>query len=254
MAAAVARAVVDSGIAALRAAGGPDQAQALAYDVSHAAAAVRTAESVLTYGAQGDTEARIACAFVADALADLAARLVGRSAEWGVASDWMAPAEPFVATFRHPAFLASLAETQGERHLDADFELVRDTFHRFADEQIRPRAEHIHRANTDIPEEIISGMAEMGGFGMSVPEEYGGFAAEGDADYLSMVVATEELTWGSLGRRRLADHPARDPDPGHRQGRHRGAEAALAAPSSPPPRSWAPWPSPSPTSARTWPA
>ena len=111
----------------------------------------------------------------------------------------MAPAESFVATYRDPAFLASLAETQGERHLDPDFELVRDTFHRFADEQIRPRAEHIHRANTDIPEEIISGMAEMGGFGMSVPEEYGGFAAEGDADYLSMVVATEELTWGSLG-------------------------------------------------------
>jgi len=38
---------------------------------------------------------------------------------------------------------------------------VRDTFHRFAAEQIRPRAEHIHRANTDIPEEIIEGMAEM---------------------------------------------------------------------------------------------
>jgi len=196
---AVAKEVVDSGIAALRTAGGPDQAQVLAYDVSHAAAAVRTAESVLTYGSHGDTEARIACAFVADALADLAARIVGRSAEWGVGADWMARAEAFVATYRHPAFLVTLAETQGERHLDPDFELVRETFHRFADEQIRPRAEHIHRANTDIPEEIISGMAEMGGFGMSVPEEYGGFATEGEADYLSMVVATEELTWGSLG-------------------------------------------------------
>ena len=191
---AVARSVVESGIGALRAAGGPDRAQVLAYDVSHAAASVRTAESVLSYGAHGDTEARIACAFVADALAELAARLVGRTAEWGVATDWMAPAEPFVATYRDATYLASLAETQGDRHLDADFELVRDTFHRFADEQIRPRAEHIHRANTDIPEEIISGMAEMGGFGMSVPEEYGGFAAEGAADYLSMVVATEELT------------------------------------------------------------
>jgi (2S)-methylsuccinyl-CoA dehydrogenase len=191
---AVAQGVVDSGIAALRAAGGPDQAQLLAYDVSHAAAAVRTAESVVAYGAHGDTEARIACAFVADALAELAARIVGRSADWGVAADWMAPAEPFVAAYRHPAVLGSLAEVQGDRHLDPDFELVRDTFHRFADEQIRPRAEHIHRANTDIPEEIISGMAQMGGFGMSVPEEYGGFAAEGEADYLSMVVATEELT------------------------------------------------------------
>ena len=196
---AVASAVVASGIAALRAAGGPDRAQTLAYDVSHAAAAVRTAQSVLAYGTHGDVESRIACAFVADALADLAGRVVGRTAEWGVTTDWLAPAEQFVATYRDPAYLATLAEVPGERHLDPDFELVRETFHRFADEQIRPRAEHIHRANTDIPEEIITGMADMGGFGMSVPEEYGGFATEGEADYLSMVVATEELTWGSLG-------------------------------------------------------
>ena len=196
---AVATAVVDAGIEAMAAAGGPDNAQTLAYDVSHAAAAVRTAQSVLAYGAHGDTEARIACAFVADALADLAARTIGRTKEWGIASDWLAPAEEFVATYRDPEFLGALAETTGDRHLDPDFELVQETFHKFADQVIRPRAEHIHRDNTDIPEEIIQGMAEMGGFGMSVPEEYGGFATEGEADYMSMVVATEELTWGSLG-------------------------------------------------------
>ncbi len=196
---AVARTVVDAGIRALADAGGPDRAEVLAYDVAHAAAGVRTAEAGLTYGSHGDTEARLACAFAADALADLAARTIGRSAEWGVAADWLAPAEEFVATFRSPEFLASLADQPGDRHLDSDFELVRETFHRFADEQIRPRAEHIHRANTDIPEEIISGMADMGGFGMSVPEEYGGFATGGEADYMGMVVATEELAWASLG-------------------------------------------------------
>ncbi len=195
----VAQSVVGAGVAALAEAGGPDVAQVLAYDVAHAAAAVRTAEAVLAYGSYGETEARIACAFAADALADLASRTAGRSRQWGVAADWMAPAEEFVAAFRDPVFLASLAEQPGERHLDADFELVRETFHRFAEEQIRPRAEHIHRANTDIPEEIISGMAEMGGFGMSVPEEYGGFATGGESDYMGMVVATEELSWGSLG-------------------------------------------------------
>ncbi len=42
-------------------------------------------------------------------------------------------------------------------------------------------------------------MAEMGGFGMSVPEAYGGFATGGEADYMGMVVATEELSWASLG-------------------------------------------------------
>jgi (2S)-methylsuccinyl-CoA dehydrogenase len=196
---AVAKSVVDSGVAALGAAGGPDIAQVLAYDLAHAAAAVRTAEAVLGYGARGDTEARIACAFAADALADLAARVVGRESLWAITPQWMAPAATFVSTFRQPEFLASLAETEGPRHLDPDFELVRDTFHRFAEEQIRPRAEHIHRANTDIPEEIIAGMAEMGGFGMSVPEEYGGFATGGESDYLGMVVTTEELSWGSLG-------------------------------------------------------
>ncbi len=195
----MAHSVVDAGIDALVAAGGPDEAQVLAYDIAHAASAVRTAEAVLSYGSFGDTEAHIACAFTADAVADLGARLIGRTTEWGVAPDWMAPVEAFVATFRDPDFLASLADVQGDRHLDADFELVRDTFHRFAEDQIRPRAEHIHRANTDIPEEIISGMAEMGGFGMSVPEEYGGFATGGEADYMGMVVATEELSWGSLG-------------------------------------------------------
>ncbi|MGH8996537.1 MAG: acyl-CoA dehydrogenase family protein [Acidimicrobiales bacterium] len=196
---AVANSVVDAGIGSLAAAGGPDGAQVLAYDLAHAAAAVRTAEAALGYGALGDTEARIACAFTADALADLAARVVGREGLWGVRSDWMAPVATFASTFRRPEFLASLAEEQGPRHLDPDFELVRDTFHRFAEEQIRPRAEHIHRANTDIPEEILDGMAEMGGFGMSVPEEYGGFATGGESDYLGMVVATEELSWGSLG-------------------------------------------------------
>jgi (2S)-methylsuccinyl-CoA dehydrogenase len=57
----------------------------------------------------------------------------------------------------------------------------------------------VHRDNSDIPEDIIEGLAELGGFGLSVPEEYGGFATGGERDYLGMVVATEELSWGSLG-------------------------------------------------------
>ena len=66
-------------------------------------------------------------------------------------------------------------------------------------DKIRPVAEHIHRTNADIPAEIIDGMAEIGGFGLSVPEEYGGWATGGEQDYIGMVVATEELSRGSLG-------------------------------------------------------
>ncbi len=191
--------VVAAGTVALAEASSIDDHQVLAYDLAHAAAAVRTAGAAVDYGAKGTDEARLACAFVADAVAELAGRLVGRHDDWGVSADWMSPAAGFVAAHRAPEVLADLCGVTGDRHLEPDFELVRETFHRFAEEQLRPRAEHIHRANADIPEEIITGLADMGALGLSIPEEHGGFASGGDHDYLGMVVATEELSWGSLG-------------------------------------------------------
>jgi len=178
---------------------GLDEQQALAYDLAHAASAVEMGSGLLAYGAKGDVEGRIACAFVADAVADLAAKTFGREADWGIEPGALDDARAFLATYRDPGFLAALADEEGPRHLDADFELVQDTFRRFAEDKIRPVAEHVHRTNADVPEDIISGLAEMGGFGLSVPEEYGGFAGGGESDYLGMVVATEELSRGSLG-------------------------------------------------------
>jgi (2S)-methylsuccinyl-CoA dehydrogenase len=195
----LARGVVRSGTQALAAAGPIDDNQVLAYDLAHAAAAVETARSMLDYGAKGGTEAAITCAFVADAVADLAARIYGRERQWGVEPDALDGARQFCADFRDPAFLADLAGDPGPRHLDPDFEMVQDTFRRFADEKLKPVAEHVHRHNADIPEEIIEGLAEMGAFGLSIPEEYGGFGQGGESEYIAMVVATEELSRGSLG-------------------------------------------------------
>jgi (2S)-methylsuccinyl-CoA dehydrogenase len=195
----LAHGVVGAGVRALAAAGGPDRAQVLAYDVAHAAAAVETARSMLDYGAKGDVEGRLTCAFVADAIHDLMSKLAGREQLWGVDRGALDAADAFVATYCDPDFLAGLAGQDGPRHLDADFELVQDTFRRFADERIKPVAEHVHRTNGDVPEDVISGLAEMGAFGLSVPEEYGGWASGGESDYLGMVVATEELSRGSLG-------------------------------------------------------
>jgi (2S)-methylsuccinyl-CoA dehydrogenase len=159
---------------------------------------------MLTYAGHGDYEARLSYAYIADAIADLASRMIGRQEEWGVDAVALAPHAEFVSHFRSAEFLEALADDAvklgtGPAHLDDEFDLVRDTFHRFADDKIRPQAEHIHRENDDIPESILEGMAEIGGFGLSVPEEYGGFAAGGESDYLAMCVATEELSWGSLG-------------------------------------------------------
>ena len=191
--------VVRRATARLAGAGGVDAEQVVAYDLAHAAAAVEAARVMLGYGAGGAVELRLACCFVADVLADLVARTVGREERWGVDERWMRPAAAFVHTYRDPALLASLAGTPGPRHLDEDYGLVADTFHRFAEERIRPHAERVHRTDADVPEDVLVGLAELGAFGLSVPEEYGGQATGGERDYLGMVVATEELSWGSLG-------------------------------------------------------
>jgi (2S)-methylsuccinyl-CoA dehydrogenase len=189
--------VVDAATRRLAAAGSIDDHQVLTYDLAHAASAVAMARGLLDYGAKGDLEGRITCAFVADAVGDLAGKVFGREDDWGVEPGCFDAARSFLATYRDPAFVAGI-EDPGPRHLDADYELVQDTFRRFAEEKLRPIAEHIHRTNGDIPEDIISGLAEMGAFGLSIPAEYGGYGEGGEGEYIGMVVATEELSRGSL--------------------------------------------------------
>jgi (2S)-methylsuccinyl-CoA dehydrogenase len=159
---------------------------------------------MLRYGEHGELESMLARAFIAEAVADLGAKVIGRDALWGVDLDTLADALPFIEAHRSPPFLEALAVTlpesgTGPRHLSEEFELAADTFRRFAADKIRPVAEHVHRTNSDIPEDVMAGLAELGGFGLSVPEEHGGFASGDESDYLAMVVATEELSWGSLG-------------------------------------------------------
>jgi (2S)-methylsuccinyl-CoA dehydrogenase len=181
-----------------------DAHQVLAYDLAHAASALEGCRVMLDYGEHGETESKLARAFIADAIADIGARLIGRDGVWGTDSSELTAALPFVESHRSPMFLEQLADDlpavgTGPRNLSDEFELATETFHRFADDKIRPVAEHVHRSNADVPEDVIAGLAELGGFGLSVPEEYGGFATGAESDYLGMVVATEELSWGSLG-------------------------------------------------------
>lgn len=176
-----------------------DGSQVVSYDLAHAAAATAVAHCALGYADNGEKEALAACAFVADMMADLISRVVGREELFGVEQGWADSSISSISPYRDPQFLSQLCGEETSRHLSEDFELVRETFHRFAEDKIRPHAEAIHRQNGDIPEEIVSGLAELGGFGLSVPESYGGFATGEESDYLGMVIATEELSWGSLG-------------------------------------------------------
>src|SRR5713101_7990593 len=181
-----------------------DEHQVLGYDLAHSASALEAARVMLDYATHGEAESMLASAFVADVLAELGARLIGRASTWGVDPSILSPALAFVEAHRAPQFLAALAGTLGRsgtgpRHLPDDLQLAADTFHRFAVDQIRPVAAEVHRTDADIPEAVIAGLARLGGFGLSVPEVFGGGASGGESDYLGVVVATEELSWGSLG-------------------------------------------------------
>jgi (2S)-methylsuccinyl-CoA dehydrogenase len=79
--------------------------------------------------------------------------------------------------------------------IDGDMaEMARDSARGFARKEVLPLAEHIHRHDDLVPEAIIGKMSELGYFGMSVPEEYGG---QGMGN-LAMIVITEELSAASL--------------------------------------------------------
>jgi (2S)-methylsuccinyl-CoA dehydrogenase len=72
--------------------------------------------------------------------------------------------------------------------------MARDSVRQFAATEVAPLAEHIHRHDGLIPDDLIEKMAELGYFGMAVPEEYGG----GGMGNLVMIVTTEELSMASL--------------------------------------------------------
>jgi (2S)-methylsuccinyl-CoA dehydrogenase len=195
----VGRSIIDDGARHLAARGDADADQVVAYDLAHAAAAVENAAAALEYGERGEDEARIACAFVADAVHEVATKTLWREDAWGIEAGALGAAVDFVRAYRAPEYLSELCGVQGPRHLAPDLELVQDTFRRFAEDRVRPVAERVHRDNEDIPESIIEELAEIGTFGVSVPEAYGGVAAAGEGEYVAMVVATEELSRGSLG-------------------------------------------------------
>ncbi|MCS5637152.1 MAG: acyl-CoA dehydrogenase family protein [Myxococcota bacterium] len=83
---------------------------------------------------------------------------------------------------------------QNDYPLDEMHEQVREQVREFAANEIMPHAEHIHRGDELVPEEFISQMAELGFFGLSVPEEYGGV----EMGNLAMILTTEELSRASL--------------------------------------------------------
>jgi alkylation response protein AidB-like acyl-CoA dehydrogenase len=78
--------------------------------------------------------------------------------------------------------------------LNDEQRLLRQTMRAFVDERIRPVAQDME-ASGAYPDEIVAGMAELGLFGLMIPEEYGGLAA----DMVSLAIVFEEISKGWMG-------------------------------------------------------
>ena len=109
-------------------------------------------------------------------------------------------------TAEHRARLAAILRDKGptpaDAGLDEDLEAIRGEMRRFAEREVEPHAHGWHMRNEYIPMAVVEQMAELGVFGLTIPEEHGGMGLS----KVSMCVVSEELSRayigvGSLGTR-----------------------------------------------------
>ena len=83
----------------------------------------------------------------------------------------------------------------GSLGLDETSSMIRDQFNKFVDEHVTPYAHEWHLKDELIPMSVIEKMSELGIFGLTIPEEYGGLGMS----KLAMCIVTEELARGYIG-------------------------------------------------------
>ncbi|MGA7490406.1 MAG: acyl-CoA dehydrogenase family protein [Xanthobacteraceae bacterium] len=91
--------------------------------------------------------------------------------------------------------LAHHDATVGDCGLEETLTTIRDEMRKFADSEVAPNAQQWHRSNSYIPLDIIAQMSELGVFGLTIPEDYGGLGLGKE----SMCVVSEELSRGYIG-------------------------------------------------------
>jgi (2S)-methylsuccinyl-CoA dehydrogenase len=85
--------------------------------------------------------------------------------------------------------------TVGDCGLEETLTTIRDEMRKFADSEVVPQAQAWHRTNSYIPLDVLAQMSELGVFGLTIPEEYGGLGLGKE----SMCVVSEELSRGYIG-------------------------------------------------------
>ncbi len=196
-----------------------DQHQLISFELAWSAAEVAAARA-LTHRAMAQVdgasdltlEGRLAAALVADTVQRVRGRFESCPHDYGFAPDELdtlfgdESTRAFCATQLSAGNLASIGDRIGERGigdlasgLSEEHRMMADTFRRIADEVVEPLAEAIHREDRIIPDDILAPLNEMGLFGLSIPARYGGLCDDERDDTMGMILATAELSRGSLG-------------------------------------------------------
>jgi (2S)-methylsuccinyl-CoA dehydrogenase len=85
--------------------------------------------------------------------------------------------------------------TIGVCGLDDTLESIREEMRKFSDSEVIDHAHGWHRTNSYIPLSVIAQMSDLGVFGLTIPEKFGGMALGKE----SMCVVSEELSRGYIG-------------------------------------------------------
>jgi len=90
---------------------------------------------------------------------------------------------------------AGHSATVGTCGLGETLDSIREEMRRFADSEVIGNAQTWHLTNSYVPLEVIAQMSELGVFGLTIPEDFGGMALGKE----SMCVVSEELSRGYIG-------------------------------------------------------
>jgi (2S)-methylsuccinyl-CoA dehydrogenase len=190
-----------------------DAHQVPSFELAWAAAELLAAETALggLHDGSSELDVRLALLFTSDAIVSLLDRLDALQVDLDLPDEalrtlrgdraWQAlrrAASSAEALARAGQAVVAAGGDVGVVPLDEAHALAQATFQRFSEQVVAPLAERIHREDLTVPEALLQPMREMGVFGLSVPQQYGGSAPDEREDALLMVLVTEALSEGSL--------------------------------------------------------
>jgi (2S)-methylsuccinyl-CoA dehydrogenase len=189
-----------------------DAAQGVSYELAWASAELLAAQTVLQAPAAAGLDRALALLFATEAMRTVQGRLESVAIDadldgtplraWAADPQWLALRRAAAGPAALAAATRALAAAESEIGpvtVSEEVAMARDAFRRFGAEVVAPLAAEIHAQDLTIPETILGPLREMGVFGLSIPQTYGGSAPGQHDDTAMMIAVTEALSEASLG-------------------------------------------------------